>query len=175
MSDTPMERDAAISDDGLYRYSLTRTWGLDSIQVCWIMLNPSTADASQDDPTIRRCIAFSKRERFGSMEVVNLYAYRATNPDDLCAAAAAGIDIVGPANNRYIANAIGNSSLVICAWGAGVVGLPVWTSRVKVVMEGVGQWNGWDCCKCLGRTVVANQPRHPLYIRGDKPLEAVWR
>lgn len=88
---------AGISECGTYRYWLCREWspGLDSL--VWLMLNPSTADATQDDPTIRRCMGFARRWGYGGITVVNLYAYRATNPRDLLTAA----DPVGPENDRY--------------------------------------------------------------------------
>jgi len=71
---------AIVSDDGLYRYRLWRRWDAECPTMVWIMLNPSTADAEVDDPTIRRCIGFARREHCGGIEVVNLYALRATNP-----------------------------------------------------------------------------------------------
>lgn len=72
-----MRSHAVLSEDGVYRYRLTREWGenLDACKrVCFVMLNPSTADASKDDPTIRKCIGFATRLGFDALEVVNLFA-----------------------------------------------------------------------------------------------------
>ncbi len=82
------------------------------------MLNPSTADADEDDPTIRKCIGFATRCGFGAIEVVNLFAFRATDPDDL---AAAGFPEGNPSNDDFIAGAAAQTWLsgatVCCAWG----------------------------------------------------------
>lgn len=164
------ERDAEISTCGLYRYSLTRIWG-DGQRVCWVMLNPSTADAEQDDPTIRRCISFSQRLRAGMIEVVNLYAYRSPNPRDLVDSLHAGINIVGPDNDMYIRQAVGLADRTIVAWGAsapkGLRGIRV-GQRVELVSQAV-----CGVAFCLGFT-SNGQPRHPLYVKGDTPLRA-WR
>ena len=78
-----MIKSAEISPCGLYRYSLTRKWEAWKGTVNFIMLNPSTADAQEDDPTIRRCIGFAKAWGYGGIVVTNLFAYRATNPKEL--------------------------------------------------------------------------------------------
>src|SRR5689334_20041621 len=72
-------KSAVLSPCGLYRYRLTRRWG-DGPALLFVMLNPSTADATEDDPTIRRCTGFAKREGMPAIEVVNLFAWRATDP-----------------------------------------------------------------------------------------------
>src|SRR5262249_14212908 len=97
-----VRRAAVISDCGRYRYSLTRRWG-DAAEprALFVMLNPSTADAEQDDPTIRRCIGFAKAWGMGSLEVVNLYALRATDPAALLSAP----DPIGPKNDTMITSA----------------------------------------------------------------------
>ena len=87
--------DALISPCGQYRYWLMRSWDKYSPRLPIIMLNPSTADASTNDPTIRRCIAFAVREGFGSIVVTNLFAFRATSPDAMKAA----VDPVGPSGD----------------------------------------------------------------------------
>src|ERR1700684_272716 len=83
MADLFMEREAVISDCGKYRYLLRRAWDHTKPRVLFVMLNPSTADASIDDPTIRACIRLCKAHGFGSFEVVNLYAWRSTDPQAL--------------------------------------------------------------------------------------------
>lgn len=106
------EKTAVLSQDGFYRYSLGRRWG-EGKPVTWIMLNPSTADAEEDDPTIRKCIGFTKRLGQNALEVVNLFAIRATHPNDMKRHSAP----IGPDNDGYIIDACTRSSLVICAWG----------------------------------------------------------
>jgi hypothetical protein len=161
-----IDRDAVISDDGRYRYMLRRCWDPAVWSLPFVMLNPSTADAEQDDPTIRRCIGFARREGYGGIVVVNLFAYRATDPRDLWDAAAAGIGIEGP-DNRYwhrliLGAAADNGVPVVGAWGA--IGRHV-ADSVLDVRELAGAQ-----LRCLGRT-KNGQPRHPLYVRGDQPLE----
>lgn len=74
---------AGLSPCGLYRFWLTRCWAPAKPCALFIMLNPSTADHEQDDATIRKCIGFARRWGMGSIRVANLFAYRATKPDDL--------------------------------------------------------------------------------------------
>ena len=111
-----MKRGATLSACGLYRYSLTREWG-DEARLVYVMLNPSTADAHRDDPTIRRCIGFAQSHGFGSLEVVNLYAYRTPSPVALTRAQRAGVDVVGPMNAGAIAEAFGRARAICAAWG----------------------------------------------------------
>jgi hypothetical protein len=106
-------RDAVLSDDGRYRYRLSRRW-TEGPTLHWVMLNPSTADADKDDPTIRRCVGFATHNGFGSISVCNLFALRATNPRELIPACSAA---VGPANDKFIQE-IPSGSTVVAAWGA---------------------------------------------------------
>lgn len=152
--------DAVISDDGLYRYSLTRRWdaGADgSRNATFIMLNPSTADGMQDDPTIRRCIGFAKREGCGSLTVVNLFAYRATDPRALLNAD----NPCGPDNALHIEQALAGASIAVAAWGSFM-----WENRKR--LRPLPSFQS-DVLWCLG-TTKNGEPRHPLYVRGDQPL-----
>lgn len=110
-------RGAVLSEDGLYRYRLERTFAKDSRTACFLMLNPSTADAEKDDPTIRKCIGFAKRWQCGRLLVVNLFAWRATDPEKLKDAQ----DPVGPDNDDHIVaavdTAVRTAGKVVCAWG----------------------------------------------------------
>ena len=90
------ERSAVLSDDGKYRYQLDRKWGPGEVMLTFVMLNPSTADANEDDPTIRRCVNFAKRELFHGIRVLNLYAYRTPSPAQLWLAD----DPIGPEIGR---------------------------------------------------------------------------
>jgi hypothetical protein len=105
---------ADLSPCGTYRYLLGRRVGEGDRTALFMMLNPSTADATEDDPTIRRCTGFARREGCGVLEVVNLFAYRATDPAELRTAP----DPVGPANDHHIKAALGRVALVVVAWGA---------------------------------------------------------
>lgn len=159
MTMTTMNKGATLSECGLYRYSLYRKWGPGSI-CTFIMLNPSTADAVEDDPTIRRCIAFAKREGCDGILVENLFAFRATKPMALTTAA----DPVGRQNDARIRDALRMAAKhdwpVIAAWGAN-----------KLARERGAEIARWyDDLKCLGKT-KSGAPRHPLYVPSNQPLE----
>ena len=121
------------------------------------MLNPSTADAYQDDPTIRRCIGFAQDMGYGGIEVVNLFAYRTSDPKTLKAVLKNGGDAVGPRNDIAIRDALVNVNPV-CGWGA----MPGIEWRVKQVV-GIIERSGLKPT-CLART-SRGQPRHPLYLK----------
>lgn len=118
MSIFKLEQSVNISNADLsvcqeYRYSLWRIWNLDKPLVCFIGLNPSTADAKINDATIRRCMVFSKSWNYGGIYMVNLFAYRATDPDEMKKA----IDPIGPANDKFIKDAVRQCKIVIACWG----------------------------------------------------------
>lgn len=145
---------ARISSCGKYRYSLMRAWS-DKPRVGWIMLNPSTADAQVDDPTIRRCMSFARAWGFGGIEVRNLFALRATDPSAL------GRDIsledaVGPDNDKAVCELL-QLPRIIAAWGANG-GLGSRDAAVCSLVLAAGAH-----LYCLG-TTQAGQPRHPLYM-----------
>lgn len=109
-----MYRGATFSDCGTYRYELRRAWGINHTDpLSFVMLNPSTAGAEHDDATIRKCIKFAKTWGYGGIVVVNLFAFRSTDPSILPSLA----DPCGPNNTRYLADAMKSSDKVICAWG----------------------------------------------------------
>jgi hypothetical protein len=152
-------RSAVISGDGLYRYRLERRWS-PGPTVAWIMLNPSTADGEADDATLKRVTAFSRSWGFGALRVVNLYAYRATEPADLWKAA----DPVGPDNDRHIARAV-SCVEIVAAWGANAR-----ADRIAAVLEVLAKAPGAGRVHALA-TTKAGQPRHPLYLRGDLAMQ----
>lgn len=160
MPDLFLERDAVLSDCKRYRYLLRRTWDHSKPRALIIMLNPSTADAEIDDNTIRSCVRLCKALGFGSFEVVNLFAWRATDPDELIPVA----DATGPKNNEHIEAAIMRCDLAICAWGA----WPGAIDRGRTVHNILRQRR--PAVFCLG-TTKGGAPKHPLYIKTGTQLE----
>ncbi len=107
-------KDAKISRDGKYRYYLTRTWDASKPYALIIGLNPSTADAIKDDSTVTRCIRIVKSlYSFGGLSILNLFAFRATNPRELLIES----DPIGPKNDYWITKFVDRAALVIVAWG----------------------------------------------------------
>ena len=163
-----MIKRAIISDCGQYRYLLTRSWAPKHGALFFVMLNPSRADADLDDPTIRRCIGFAQREGKGGILVANLFAFRATKPEDMKRAA----DPFGPRNDRVL-EAVGQKSVqfespIICAWGSHG-GLLDADKRSIAILRATGAK-----LLCFG-TTDAGMPRHPLYLKRDQPLEVYSR
>jgi hypothetical protein len=148
-----------LSEDRMYRYTLWREWGKGGDPgpyVAFVMLNPSTADENKDDPTIRRCIGFAKAWGYSSMAVVNLFAYRATEPAKLIVAA----DPVGPANDLFIPAVCSGAALVVCAWGATNMAY----TRAIEVMEKIEDPYALTITK-------TGHPGHPLYLPAtSKPV-----
>lgn len=144
-----------------WRYALWRQWKWEgySRQVMFIGLNPSTADETQDDPTVRRCIRFARDWGFGGLIMMNAFAFRATDPRVMKVAA----DPVGPGNDEALAYRRTQVGLIIAAWG---VHCPV--DRERRVCEVIGA-----PIFCLGRT-KAGKPKHPLYLRADSKPELFW-
>lgn len=156
-------RSAILSDCGQYRYELRRTWDESLPKAMFLMLNPSTADADIDDPTIRRCLAFAKSWGYGGILVGNLFAYRATDPKALLTAA----DPIGRENEAHLKAMQNESSAVICAWGNG---------RLVEKLSKKYCEDYKPLSKFAGRLFyleLANDgtPKHPLYLKGDlKPV-----
>jgi hypothetical protein len=156
---TNTDRWAEISEDGSYRYVLGRRWDESLPECVFIMLNPSTADGTQDDPTIRRCMSFAQKFGCGSVLVGNLYAFRATAPADLWRA---DEPTGGDRNTQTLTKLLNSGSVAISAWGA--------YARQPRVDE-VLQIPGADRLMALGFT-ESGAPRHPLYVRGDAELQS---
>lgn len=155
--DDGIERTALISKDKRYRYKLGRAWDSELPPLVWIMLNPSTADAKEDDATVRKCIGFSRLWGFGSLTIVNLFAYRATSPRDLQYAD----DPVGFFNDGHISSVVGScTGPVVAAWGT-QPDAPNFMLRVRKVVNlpGVEERQ----LDCVG-TNRDRTPRHPLML-----------
>ena len=150
------ESGALFSPCARYRYELWRRWDLSTPPVTWIMLNPSTAGERVDDPTIRKCMKFARTWGFGGIRVVNLFAYRATNPKDLWGL---GPQVaVGPECSHRIVDALQGAGLVVAAWGrdgsrwgrSGNVRAALIGSRPHAL-----------------RLTNSGEPYHPLYLPDD--------
>lgn len=155
------ENGSAVYDEQhTYRYLLTRKWDDGSPPICWVLLNPSTATASDNDPTIARAVGFSRSWGFGSLAVVNLFAQCGTDPVMLSTAN----DPVGPHNNVTITETAATSPTVVLGWGTHgdtsnpATGVP----RSREVLRMLDHLDP----VCLGRT-RSGQPRHPLYLPGS--------
>lgn len=150
---------AEFDETGAYRYSLTRAWNhhykSSRSSVCWIMLNPSTADAHKLDPTIRKCVRFSQAWDYDGIEVVNVYGYRSTDPKKMLKQA----DPVGNGNSKAILRAMKRNDLIVAAWGVNV-GCDKWgavgnvlnlAERARVPLYAL-------------RISKDGHPGHPLYV-----------
>ena len=155
-----MNKGAYLSKCRKYRYSLWRIWDETKAPILFILLNPSTADEAVDDPTIRRCIGFAKEWGAGGIVVVNLFAFRATSPDEMMAVD----DPIGPLNDRTILKVAGAASIAICAWGNSGNHLGRSSSLKRIMVDkGVELF-------CLG-TNNSGEPKHPLYIKSGTKLK----
>jgi hypothetical protein len=153
---------AVISQCGTYRYRLWRQWA-DGPTCVFVMLNPSTADAEIDDPTIRRCIGFAKREGCGRLDVVNLYSLRATDPTELGRHPYPN----GPDAARHNAETlVAANGPVICGWGAD----PAARSQSGYMLDLIAA--AGKTPMCLGQTKTG-APKHPLYLKGTATLSAL--
>jgi hypothetical protein len=152
---------AIISDCGQYRYHLWRRWDETLPTMVWVMLNPSTADASKNDPTIRRCIGFAKREGCGGISVRNVFALRATDPRKLLDHP----DPFGRHNEEHLLAARNVSLLTVLVLG--------WGARFNKRLN--HYYNTAAVCLlpqkpyCFGVT-ERGEPRHPLYLKSDASL-----
>lgn len=150
---------ADISDCGTYRYRLWRTWNPEQPALAWIMLNPSTADATDDDPTVRRCIGFAKDWGYGGIVVGNLFALRSTDPSVL----KEHPDPVGPRNDDVLRELVDGAGDIVAAWGT----------------KGTIQNRGQEVRQMLDGDLIAldttkdGHPVHPLYQPADAEPEVL--
>jgi len=149
---TPFSAGAVFSPCRTFRYRLGRVWG-DGPTLTVIGLNPSTADETSNDPTVRRCIAFAMREGCGSLRMLNIFAFRATDP----AVMKRAVDPIGPENDMWIMQAIDGP--VVAAWGVHGAFLGRGASVARAIPG----------LLCFGQTKDGH-PKHPLYLRADSPL-----
>lgn len=147
--------------EGPYRYHLWRQWLSTGPRCCFVMLNPSTADSLQDDPTIRRCISFATRWGYGRLDVVNLYALRATDPRELRRHA----DPIGPRGDSVLEEIVPRCDFVVAAWGRHAT----WTRHESVAAA----LRTWKPLHVLGLT-NGGFPKHPLYLAGLTKPRPWW-
>ncbi|WP_313167541.1 DUF1643 domain-containing protein [Massilia oculi] len=143
-------KSAIISDDGRYRYYLSRRWASEGKVIAFICLNPSTADASLDDPTVKKCIRMAKSWGGAALVIGNLFAYRSTDPLNLKKCA----DPIGSENDIWLKKIIAESDLVVAAWGTNG---DLLDRNQKVLNAFGGQLYAL-------RLTKDGHPSHPLYL-----------
>ena len=152
---------AVVSEDGKYRYQLWRIWDDSKPLVMFLMLNPSTADGEEDDPTIRRCIGYAKSWGCGGFYVGNLCSYRSTDPKTLLKVP----DPIG-ANSKHIAEMVKKTALVVCAWGNSDIVKKLFSGMETMILDVL---NAKAYYLELSKD---GTPKHPLYLK--KELEPTW-
>lgn len=151
-------RTAVFSECLKYRYSLTIVWD-NSLPLCqFIGLNPSTADEMKDDPTIRRCKGFARSWGYGGIIMTNLFAYRATDPNEMKRQG----DPIGGYNDPFLIESAVKSRGIICAWGN--------HGSFRLRSQNVRRLLTDFPLKCFRQT-KANEPEHPLYMPSNQPLQ----
>jgi hypothetical protein len=151
-----MESNAIFSSDRMYRYALWRIWDNSKPTVMFIGLNPSFANESVDDPTMKRCIGFAKNWNYGGIYMTNLFAFCTTYPNDLRKA----IDPIGVENDKWLKEIELKSSKVVFAWGVSGAFL----KRNEKVIN-LFQNSYYIALSKMGH------PRHPLYLSSDLELK----
>lgn len=149
---------ATFSPCNLYRYTLWRSWSTGAGTVNFLMLNPSTADETANDPTVERCEQRARDWGFSRLVVTNLFGFRATDPEDMKRA----VDPVGPDNDAAILTAACEADRVVCAWGAHGSFLGRSATVVRL-LAGIDLW--------AFRLTLEGEPYHPLYLAyGVQPI-----
>ena len=157
------EDESSYSDDGRYRWWFRRSWA-DRPGLCWVGLNPSTGDTTgRPRPTLRKVVARANAMGLGSVTVVNLFAWRCTRPRDLWAAAKRE-DVIGAENDDVIRKASEDAAVTLAAWGA----------HGRLLGRGASVLPLLHAPVCLGVT-ARGEPRHPLYVPGDRTMEPYLR
>lgn len=155
-------REASVSDCGQYRYSLSRNWGDGQKTILFIGLNPSIADASIDDPTVRRLIGFCKQWGYDGFSVCNLFAYRATEPKDMMSAA----DPIGETNDEILLGLASGADKIVFCWGS----LGGFNDRSALLANKLKDFKS--------KTYVFGhnkngEPKHPLYLSYKTELRSI--
>jgi hypothetical protein len=168
LGSTFMPNECVFSGDRRHRYTLIHRWD-DLLTpsagdgIAWICLNPSTADEQQLDPTLRRIQGFSEAWGYTHFVMLNLFAWRATDPADMKAAA----DPVGPDNDAAIVRAAGEAAIVVCAWGNHGAHLERSSAVTEILRKKKIKLHAL-------RVNAGGEPAHPLYLPGNlRPMP--WR
>lgn len=150
---------AVFSECEQYRYLLWRIWKVDAPYLMMLMLNPSTADETKNDPTVAKCEKWARKWGFGGLVVCNIFAYRATNPKEMM-----NVDNpVGVENNKFIRFAAHkNAGCIVCAWGNN----GRHRQRSDQVRKLLSKWGIVSHCLTLSK--VTGEPGHPLYLKNSK-------
>ncbi len=173
-----MNRETFFSSDRVYRYTLWREFydvralpgmgvpveGNHALHyVQFIGLNPSTADETKDDPTIRRCVGFCKEWGFGALCMTNIFAFRSTQPKAMMRAN----DPIGPDNTEHLLNIGKGAGLIVAAWGAVGGHLQQQSHVIRLFTNSLLQLH------CLGKNSDGS-PKHPLYLKKDSKPELLF-
>ena len=155
-----MERNAVYSEDRKYRYMLVRLWDRSRPKCVFIGLNPSTANELLNDPTVHRCQKYASEWGYGGLQMLNIFAFKATNPKKMLAAH----DPVGEENDDWLSKICRSAGIVICAWGTH----GGHRDRHLEVIQNLKELK--VPLHCLG-TTTKGFPKHPLYLKSDaKPI-----
>jgi len=147
-----IESGAEFSPDRIHRYTLWRIWDKEKAYAAFVGLNPSTADEQRNDPTVRRCVNYAKDWGYGGLIMLNIFAYRSTDPENLYTNA----DPVGPDNDFHIRKVSSEAGITVAAWGNHGEFLSRGTDVKKLLSNP-------HCLKLTKRGC----PGHPLYLRKD--------
>ncbi len=147
-----MNKGAVFSEDRMYRFALWRHWDACLLPMTFILLNPSTADETKDDPTIRRCVQYARDWDYGGVCIVNIFAFRATDPRTLTRVS----DPIGPDNDYHIKR-LSSEGMVVAAWGTHGAYLDR-GEQVKMMLAERG------IRPCVLKLTKDGHPSHPLYL-----------
>ncbi|MET3576097.1 DUF1643 domain-containing protein [Bhargavaea ullalensis] len=143
-----------------HRYRLNVIWDVLKPSCLFIMINPSTADAMEPDPTLNRCVGFAERHGFGSLEVVNLYSYRTKDVKELWNSG----ELHCPENDLRVKEAIRTADQVIVAWGNEGAN----NGKYRLALDWIRE--AGKTPYCFGKT-ASGMPKHPLFLPRDTELE----
>jgi hypothetical protein len=157
---------AVFSGDGEYRYQLRREWNVTGRIAAFVGLNPSTAEGDVDDPTVRKCWRWAHAWGYGSLVMLNAFAYRATDPSMLGTVD----DPFGPDNEAHLRAVAAEAQLIVAAWGNSKY-VKVFGMEERLTAMLTSGKTG--VIHCLG-TCRDGSPRHPLYLPNASEV-SIWR